>query len=139
MMLIPRKNDFDVWEDFFSDPFFDRHENKIMKTDIKEHKDNYELEVDLPGFDKKDIKIAVDNGYLTISAHNEQQNDEKEHGKYVRRERYFGECSRSYYVGDAVKTEDVKATFKNGILDVEIPKKEEKQEIPEKKYVEIKD
>ena len=139
MMLIPRKNDFDVWEDFFSDPFFDRHDNKIMKTDIKEHKDNYELEIDLPGFEKKDIKIAVDNGYLTISAHNEQKNDEKEHGKYVRRERYFGECSRSFYVGDTVETEDVKASFKNGILNVEIPKKEQKKEIPEKKYVEIKD
>ncbi len=139
MMLIPRKNDFDVWEDFFSDPFFDRHDNKMMKTDIKEHKDCYELEVDLPGFEKDDIKVNVDNGYLTIHAKNVTNNDEKEHVKYVRRERYFGECSRSFYVGDNIETDDIKAKFKNGILDIEIPKKEDKKEIPEKKYVEIKD
>lgn len=139
MMLLPRKNDFDVWENFFDDPIFNHHENKMMRTDIKEHKDGYELDIDLPGFDKNNIKINVDNGYLTIEAHMEHKNDENEKGKFIRRERYFGECSRSFYVGDTVKTEDVKASFKNGILKVDIPKKDEKKEIPEKKYVEIKD
>ena len=91
----------------------------------------------MPGYDKDDIKVAVDDGYLTIHATMTSDKDEKEKGKFVRRERYFGECSRSFYVGDQITTEDIKASFKNGTLKLEIPKKEEKKELPDKKYVQI--
>lgn len=137
MLMIPRRNDFDVLDDIFRDPFFTRNNNGIMKTDIKENKDSYSIVVDLPGYDKDNIKIEVEDGYLTVHAATNNETEEKEEGKFVRKERYFGECSRSFYVGEAVETDDVKATFKNGILTLEIPKKEEKKELPEKKYVQI--
>ena len=140
MMLVPRKRDFDLFDDMFDDPFFTRNDNKMMKTDIKENDNNFELEVDLPGFNKDNIKMTIDDGYLTINAKQETNNDEKDkHGKYVRRERYYGECSRSFYVGDDVKPEDINANFKNGILTLEVPKVENKGKLPEKKYIEIKD
>ena len=137
MFMIPRRDSFDIFEDMFDDPFFTKNESRIMKTDIKEHKGNYEIEVDLPGYEKENIKIEVENGYLTVNASMNKENDEKEKGKFVRRERYFGECSRSFYVGDEIKTEDIKASFKNGTLTLVVPKKEEKKELPEKKYVQI--
>lgn len=136
MMMLPRRNEFNLLDDIFGD--LDYTENKIMKTDIKEHKDNYSILIDLPGYNKEDIKISVDDGYLTISATMSKDEEEKEHGKFVRRERYFGECSRSFYVGDNVLVEDIKASFKNGTLNLSIPKKEQKQ-ITEKKYVQIED
>ena len=137
MMMIPRRKDFDLLEDMFKDPFFNVEESKVMKTDIKEHNNSYSIIVDLPGYNKEDIKVAVDDGYLTIHATMSSNNEEKEKGKFVRRERYFGECSRSFYVGEQITTEDIKASFKNGTLNLEIPKKEEKKELPNKKYVEI--
>lgn len=136
MMMLPRRNEFNLLDDIFGDLKYT--ENKIMKTDIKEHKDNYSILVDLPGYNKDDIKISIDDGYLTISATMSKDEEEKEHGKFVRRERYFGECSRSFYVGDNIEVEDIKASFKNGTLNLEIPKKEQKQ-ISEKKYVQIED
>ena len=138
MMLMPRRRDFDLFGDMFDDPFFASNDNKMMKTDIKENDNNFELEIDLPGFKKDNIKMSIDDGYLTINAKQEDNKDEKDkHGKYVRRERYFGECSRSFYVGDDIKEEDIKAKYKNGTLRVEIPKKEEKEKLPDKKYIEI--
>lgn len=138
MMLMPRRRDFDLFGDMFDDPFFVSNDNKMMKTDIKENDDNFELEIDLPGFKKDNIKMSIDDGYLTINAKQEDNKDEKDkHGKYVRRERYFGECSRSFYVGDDIKEEDIKAKYKNGTLRVEIPKKEEKKNLPNKKYIQI--
>lgn len=141
MMLMPRRNDFDLFDDFFSDPFFSRKtESKLMKTDIREKEGEYLLDIDLPGYDKQDIKITVENGYLTVNCKKEESNEEKdEKGNYIRRERYSGECSRSFYIGEDIETEDVKASFKNGILTLNIPKKEEQEKIPEKKYVEIDD
>ena len=139
MMMIPRRNDFDLFDDMFRDPFFHNNESKIMKTDIKEHENNYSIVVDLPGYNKEDIKVSVEDGYLTIHATMNSENEEKEKGKFVRRERYFGECSRSFYVGDDITTEDIKASYKNGSLKLEGPKKEERKEIPEKTYVEIED
>lgn len=138
MMLIPRDN-FDLFDDIFTDPFFKRNDNKLMKTDIKEHDDNYVISVDLPGYDKENIKVDITDGYLTVSAKTDSENNEEEKGKYVRRERYFGECSRSFYVGDDISVEDVDASFKNGTLIMEIPKMDSKKELPEKKYIEIKD
>ena len=136
MMMLPRRNEFNLLDDIFGD--LDYTENKIMKTDIKEHKDNYSIMVDLPGYNKDDIKISIDEGYLTISATMSKDEEEKEHGKFVRRERYFGECSRSFYVGENIEVEDIKASFKNGTLNLTIPKKEQKQ-VSEKKYVQIED
>ena len=138
MMLVPRNN-FDLFDDMFGDPFFTKHENKIMKTDIKERKHSYVIDVDLPGFDKKDIKIDVTDGYLTINAKVSSEDKEDKHEKYVRRERYFGECSRSFYVGENIESENIKASFKNGILSLEIPKVEEQEKLLEKKYIEISD
>ena len=110
-----------------------------MKTDIKEKKDKYLIDIELPGYEKENIKIDVEDGYLTVHAEIDSNKEEKDEGKFVRKERYMGSCSRSFYVGDEVKSEDIKASFKNGMLKLEIPKKEEQKELPEKKYVEIED
>lgn len=137
MMLIPRKN-FDLIDEFFKDPFFSENESKMMRTDIKENENNYELIIDLPGFSKEDIKMHIEDGYLIINAKTKEENEEKnEAGKFVRRERYYGECSRSFYVGEDVSEEDIKASFRNGILNIEIPKLEEAVEDEEPKYIEI--
>ena len=137
MMMIPRRHDFDLWDEMFRDPFFTEGESKLMKTDIKEKKDKYLIDIDLPGYDKEGIKIEIQDGYLTVHAKVNKEDDDKEKGKFVRKERYVGECSRSFYVGDAVKEEDIKAKFKNGTLTIEVPKKEEHKELEEKKYIPI--
>ena len=140
MMMIPRRrNEFDLFEDMFRDPFFTESESKTMKTDIREKGDKYLIDIDLPGYDKENIKISVEDGYLTVQATIDSNEEEKEKGKFVRRERYMGTCSRSFYVGEDVKSEDIKATFKKGILRLEVPKKEDRKELPEKKYIEIED
>ncbi len=140
MMMIPRRNnDFDLIGDMFRDPFFSENESKIMRTDIKEKKDKYLIDIDLPGYEKENIKIELEDGYLTVHANRDTNNEEKEEGKFVRKERYVGSCSRSFYVGDAVEIEDIKASFKNGTLKIEVPKKEMKKELPLKKYVQIGD
>ena len=134
MMIVPRRN-YDLFDDFFDDPFFaktERHPMPMMKTDIREGENNYIIDVDLPGFEKENIKIDVEDGYLNINASMNTKDDQEEKGKFIRRERYSGECSRSFYVG-----EDIKASFKNGILSLEIPKVDPEKELPEKKYIEI--
>ena len=136
-MMIPRRDSFDLWEELFKDPFFSPRENKVMRTDIKENKHDYSIIMDLPGYEKEDIKVDIDNGYLNVTAQMNKNNDEEEKGKFVRRERYFGECSRSFYVGDEISDKDIKASFKNGILTLTVPKVEETKEIPEKKYIDI--
>ncbi len=138
MMMIPRRNHFDLFDEMFRDPFFEGSESKVMKTDIKEKKDKYLIDIDLPGYEKEDIKMEISDGYLTVHASvNKEVDDEKEKGKYVRKERYVGECSRSFYVGENVKEEEIKAKFKNGTLTIEVPKKDDKKELPEKKYIPI--
>ncbi len=141
MMMIPRrKNEFDLLEDMFRiDPFFSEEGSKVMKTDIREKDDKFMLTIDLPGYEKEDIKVSIEDGYLSVYAKTNAEREEKEKGKFVRKERYFGECSRSFYVGDNITEEDIKATFKNGTLNIEIPKKEEVKKIPEKKYIQIGD
>lgn len=139
MMLVPRRN-FDIFDSFFDDPFFNSNENKMMKTDIKENENNYEVLIDLPGFNKEDIKMHIDNGYLIVSAKTNNEIDDKdENGKFIRKERYYGECSRSFYVGEDVKEENIKASYKNGTLNIEIPKLEIEEKKSEKKYIEISD
>ena len=137
MMMIPRSN-FDLFDDIFGDSFF-KKEDKMMKTDIRETDNGYIIDVDLPGYKKENIKIDVTDGYLTINAKMNQKNTEDNNGKYVRRERFFGECSRSFYVGEAVEDLDIKAKFQNGILSLEIPKIDERKNLPEKIYIEISD
>ncbi|MDO4307646.1 MAG: Hsp20/alpha crystallin family protein [Eubacteriales bacterium] len=112
----------------------------MMKTDVKEHENEYELEVSLPGYKKEDIQAELKDGYLTIKASTSQNNDEKDEktGKYIRRERYSGSCSRSFYVGENVKQEEIKAKYENGVLDLMIPKKDPKKPAAEeKKYIAI--
>ncbi len=131
-----------LFDDFFGSPFDEeffrgtprayRKDSQLMKTDIKESDGGYELHVDLPGFQKEDIKLSADDGYLTISAERRDNNDEKDdNGKYIRRERYIGSCSRSFYVGEDLKKEDIKAKFDNGILTISLPKPQ--PQLPEQK------
>ena len=147
-----------IWtEDFFDDfmrdfPFYDdrdmkrmekklygRHGKNVMKTDIQETDKNYILEMDLPGFSKDEVKVSLENGYLTISAAKGLNKDEKEkkNGRYIRRERYAGACQRSFYVGENISQDDISAEFKHGILKLTIPKKEAKPAVEQKKYISI--
>ena len=144
MMLVPRKNSFDLFDDFFEDEFFPRHEfiskkeRNLMKTDIKEKKDKYLVDIDLPGFEKDKINISLENGYLNIHAKVDKEDKKDEDTKYVRRERFFGECSRSFYVGEDIKEDDIHAEFKNGILKLEIPKKQIEDKSKQVKQIPIK-
>ena len=137
MMMIPRRRDFDLLDDMFGGVFFNEGESKLMKTDIKEKKDEYVIDIDLPGYEKEGIKINIQDGQLTVHATVNKEEKDEEKGKFVRKERYSGECSRSFYVGENVTENEIKAKFKNGTLTIEIPKKEEKKELPEKKYIPI--
>ena len=140
-------DDFDSWFDapvekrFFGkkNPLYGKHAKNLMKTDVRETKDSYEVDVDLPGFKKDEIKLELENGYLTISAAKGLDKDEtdKETGKYIRRERYAGACQRSFYVGEDVTEQDIKAEFKHGMLKLFVPKKEAKPAVETKKYVTI--
>lgn len=147
-MLRPSIFNDNLFDDFFEFPFFDdraerklygHHASNLMKTDIKEHKDGYELEIDLPGFHKDEIQAELKDGYLTISAAKQLNQDEKEKetGKYIRRERYSGSCQRSFYVGEDITQEDIKAEFKHGILRLFVPKKEKDPEIEQRSFVSI--
>ena len=137
MLLVPRRNSFDLFDDFFEDDFFPRKERNLMKTDIKEKKDKYLLDIDLPGFEKENINISLENGYLKIEAKVDDKKENDEDEKIVRKERFYGECSRSFYVGDQIKEEDIKAEFKNGILKIEVPKKEIEDKSKEVKQIPI--
>ena len=142
-MLRPSIFNDNLFDNFFEFPFFDdRAERKLYGSNannLKEHKDGYELEIDLPGFQKDDLQAELKDGYLTISASKQVNKDEKEKetGKYIRRERYSGSCQRSFYVGDALTQEDIKAEFKHGILRLFVPKKEAVPEVEERKFVSI--
>ena len=139
MMLMPRR-DFDVFDDLFKDDFFKGKEKaNLMKTDIRETDNSFILDIDLPGYKKEDIKIDVTDGYLTINAKTSSENNEEEKGKFVRRERFMGEVSRSFYVGEDVEVDNIKAAFKNGTLCLEVPKVDSETSKPEKKYIEISD
>ena len=139
MMLVPRRGSFDLFDDFFDEDFFPKKEKEfnLMKTDIKEMKDKYLLDIDLPGFEKENINLSLKDGYLHIDA--ETKKDQKNNDeKMLRRERFYGKCTRSFYVGENIKEEDIHAEFKNGILKVEVPKKEEIENNETIKRIEIK-
>ena len=137
MMLMPRKNDFDIFGGFFDDPFFNESRHKeIMKTDIKEGENEYTLEIEMPGIKKENVKIELSKGYITISAENNNEVEEKEKN-YIRKERHYGSFTRSFYVGEDIKEDEVKASFKNGILTLEVPKLSLEDKKKDKKYIEI--
>ena len=139
MMIVPRRNSFDLFDNFFGDDdFFLKKEHNLMKTDIKEKKDKYEIKMDLPGYEKDNINISLNDGYLNISAKVEKEDNSGDDEKFVRRERFYGECSRSFYVGDSIKEEDIDAEFKNGTLRIDVPKKEIEEKEPEVKKIAIK-
>ena len=117
-------------------PLYGKHAKNLMKTDVRETEDSYELDIDLPGFKKDEIKVDLKDGYLTISAAKGLDKDEKDKkGKYIRQERYAGACSRSFYVGD-VEPEDVSASYEDGILKLSMPK-QAKKELPKSTSITI--
>ena len=127
-----------LFDDFFSDPFemmvptrnalYGKHGKNLMKTDVRETENSYELDIDLPGFKKDEVNVELKDGYLTISAAkglDKDQEDKK--GKYIRQERYAGSCSRSFYIGEDVPVEDISAKYEDGILRLSVPKADQKK------------
>ncbi|MDD6660248.1 MAG: Hsp20/alpha crystallin family protein [Lachnospiraceae bacterium] len=135
---------FNDWMDFsfpqvpdVDKELYGKHAKNMMKTDVKETEEGYEVAIDLPGFKKDEVKIHLDNGYLTIAAAKGLDKDEQDKkGKYIRRERYAGSMSRSFYVGEGVKQSDVHAKYEDGILRLDIPKPDKKA-VEESKYISI--
>ncbi|MCI6023234.1 MAG: Hsp20/alpha crystallin family protein [Candidatus Faecivivens sp.] len=139
-MLMPAVFGENLFDNFFDNNFFSgrnplygKHEKDIMKTDVREKDGNYEVFVDLPGFKKEDVTLNLENGYLTITAEKGLEKDEDEKGSYVRKERWSGSCSRSFYLGDGVRAEDIKAKMEDGILTLTFPK--EVKKLPEKNTI----
>ena len=147
-MMMPsifRENLFDDLMESFAFPTFPdvdrakkkKNAKKLMKTDVKETQDGYVVDIDLPGFKKEEIQMQLENGYLTVNASKGLEKEEKnEDGRYVRRERYAGSMSRSFYVGENVTENDIHPKYENGILTFSLPK-EEKRAVEEKKYIAI--
>ena len=141
----------DFFDDFFDWPAYDkqmkdaqkklygRRAGNMMKTDVRDHDDHYEIDVDLPGFKKEELSLELTDGYLTIKAAKGLNKDEKENktGKYIRRERYMGSMTRSFYVGDTVTQEDVKAEYKNGVLKLSVPKPDPSKKVEKTNYIAI--
>ncbi|MBR6205759.1 MAG: Hsp20/alpha crystallin family protein [Oscillospiraceae bacterium] len=145
-MLYPRifnENLFDdlmnfEWPDFpdIDRKLYGKHADRVMKTDVHEHDDQYEVDIDLPGFKKEEIHLALENGYLTVGASKGVDKEEKTRkGKLIRQERYTGSMQRSFYVGEGLSEEDIKARFEDGVLKLTVPKKA--PALPEKKTIMI--
>ena len=129
--------DFDREFDRMMRPLYGKHSQNMMKTDVRETDNSYELDIDLPGFKKDEITVQLDNGYLSISASKGLDKDEeKKDGKYIRRERYAGAMNRTFYVGDNLTQQDIQAKFEDGILKISVPKKDV-QQIEQNKYIAI--
>ena len=141
----------DFFDDFFEWPAYDkqmkdaqkklygRRANNMMKTDVRDHDDHYEIDVDLPGFKKEELSLELTDGYLTIKAAKGLDKDEKEKksGKYIRRERYMGSMTRSFYVGDTITQEEIKAEYKNGVLKLTVPKPDPSKKVEKTNYIAI--
>ena len=147
-MLLPSvfgENLFDEWFNFpdFRDmdrterKLYGKHADRLMKTDVHEHDDHYEVDIDLPGFSKDEINLELKEGYLTVSAAKGVDKDNTDRkGKIIRQERYAGAMQRSFYVGEHLTEEDIKASFKNGVLSLDVAKKDQPK-LPEKKTITI--
>ena len=147
-MMMPSifgENLFDDFMNDFSFPTFPnvdkelygKHAKNLMKTDVKETENAYEIDIDLPGFKKDEIQMELKDGVLTVSAAKGLDKDEEDKkGNYIRKERYAGSMSRSFYVGENMKEEDIHAKYENGILTLDVPK-EQKKAVPEKRYIAI--
>lgn len=145
-MLMPSMFGESLFDDFFEDfarPVrrtvrYNNQAAALMRTDVKENESGYEIHIELPGYKKEDVKAELKDGTLTITASTDSQKETKEeNGKFIRKERYSGTCSRSFYVGEAIEQTDIKAKFEDGILKLFVPKKEEKPAVEEKKYITI--
>jgi len=135
--LIKRNGNLSIFDDFFDDFFvrpLQRNSQNCMRTDIKEVDEGYELDIDVPGYGKEDIKISLEKGYLTVEAKREAENEEK-NGHFIRRERFLGSAARSFYVGEDIAEKDIKANYDKGIVTLFIPK--QGTNVKEKKYIEI--
>ena len=137
-MLTPRFNLFDdLFDDFgleremrnLDRKLYGRKAGRDMLTDVKEHDDHYDLEIELPGFKKEDLTVELNDGYLTITAEKSHDQDKEKDGKLIRQERYAGVMSRSYYVGEDLKTEDIHGKYEGGVLTLSIPKREEQKKV----------
>ena len=151
MMMFPSVCNNDLFDDLFDFPvwndrdyrkaekkLYGHHAADLMKTDIKERDNEYEMQIDLPGFTKDEIQVSLENGYLTIQASKGLDKDEDEKdGKWIRKERYAGSCMRQFYVGDGLVKDDIKGEFKHGILKLTIPKKEALPDREGDKYIAI--
>ena len=136
MRYLANKNS-NVLDDLWDNVFTGFNTNRLMKTDVHEKDGKYIMDIDLPGYKKDDVKISLYNGNLTISAEKNETNEEKDaKGNLIRQERYSGSCSRSFYVGDSIRDNDIQASFKDGILTITVPTEEHKEET-EKKYIDI--
>lgn len=142
-MLTPSIFSNNFFDDMFEFPFTKSDDAAkkqgmpIMKTDIQEHEGSYLLDIELPGYKKEDVKAELNDGYLTVSAEKNEEKEEKDkRGNYIRRERYTGQCQRSFYVGKYVTQEDIKASFEEGVLKIQVPKMEQPK-VEEKKYIAI--
>lgn len=143
-MLMPSLFGESLLDDFFDVPVFSRRSgfgnttNNIMHTDVKETNYGYEIDMNLPGVKKEDVHAELKDGYLTVKATTNTSNDmQDDNGHYIRRERYSGSCSRSFYVGEQVTQEDIKAKFEDGVLKIAVPKKEIQPKVEENNYIAI--
>ena len=150
-MMVPMRRNRNLLSELMTDPFdaffnatsapmqaMQKMSPTLMRTDIKETDGGYELTIDLPGFKKDDVQAELKDGYLTINAQTQGESEDKdEQGTYVRKERFSGKCSRTFYVGDDVEEDDIKAKFEDGVLKIAVPKKQEQPKLEEKKTIAI--
>lgn len=137
-MLMPSILKDDFFDDFMRFPFGAYETNSLMNTDIRDTEQGYEITMDLPGMEKENIQAELKEGYLTVYASADSKKEEKDtDGNYIRRERYYGSCSRSFYVGEEITEEDIKAKFEDGTLKLMIPKKEVQPAVEQKRYIAI--
>ena len=150
-MMVPMRRNRNLLSELMTDPFdaffnaasapmqaMQKMSPTLMHTDIKETDGGYELTIDLPGFKKDDVQAELKDGYLTINAQTQSESEDKdEEGTYVRKERFSGKCSRTFYVGDDVEEDDIKAKFEDGVLKIAVPKKQEQPKLEEKKTIAI--
>ena len=133
----PYMKEFDDMNRGMERKLYGRKASRMMKTDIREKDENYEVSIDLPGFKKEDITVELSDGYITISASKNLDRDEDKKGKLIRQERYAGSMSRSFYVGENVEKGDIEANYRHGVLNLTIPKKAMDKKIPEKNLIAI--